>query len=449
VSKANLPSSVVTGRSAGLAVQSGRTFAVNDLAVSPTGQIVMPVAAFTQGSTYNAAQWKTPAVTPVQRTNEILNGELGIYVPRDWGNKSWRAALSSAVAGTGLATIGIAPADSLCHYDSSDPTAKPWTGLLKAAVQSLGGNAGFGYWPSSLSDYAVNVFAGAATKTAWLSKLWTTTGTWTKAPNGIGNNSLETTVSGSTVTSPSYYGRYVDIYMIEGTAAATWTYSIDGGAAVTVTPGTSNVEVKHTIDCATIGNHTITITFTGSSGTLYFGGGRWRTGGNGVLVDVYGRYGSVSASWIENYGLGWNGGSKQPANLIIAAIGVNDANSGTVTGDVWEQNLRVYLKDALDGTGQTGMSDLAIVMHHIGTNDTTTNLYQDYIARARGIAEGFGAALIDMWAIGNNSWNYWSGLGYWGSGTTLGAAGNDMIHLSDVGHQNVFNYVSPLLLATA
>ncbi|WP_344258749.1 hypothetical protein, partial [Mycolicibacterium llatzerense] len=69
--------------------------------------------------------------------------------------------------------------------------------------------------------------------------------------------------------------------------------------------------------------------------------------------------------------------------------------------------------------------------------------------RARALAESYGAALVDMWPLGRNSWGYWNTLGRWGNGaaTTAGSAGTDNIHPSDAGHQAYHDALLPLLVA--
>lgn len=403
-----------------------------------------------------AVAGKAPALT----TNQTQSQLPGIYVPKAWGTRSWRAALAANIANPAagqprLAVVG----DSISQgYLCSDPSITSYAALLKTALQTLGGNGGCGYWPATYSDFAVNALAGATLKTAYLAKhcLWVTAGTWSSNPAaGIGEYALTTTVAGSTITAPTaafFHGRFLDVYTIEGTVAATWTYSIDGGGAVTVTPGAANIEVKHTIDMGTDAVHAVVITFTGT-GTFFFNGARPRNSA-GVIVDNYSKYGATSANYNlgDTYGAGWNGGAKQPADALIWAFGANDAN-GAVTGDVWEQNLRKYLNDTtngvLDGTGQTGATDLIILMNHIGKNDNAAPVYQDYVARARGLAEAYGAALVDLWAVGRNSWNYWNSLGYWGASSGSGAAGTDNIHLSDAGQAFISSTLAGILSAVA
>ena len=107
--------------------------------------------------------------------------------------------------------------------------------------------------------------------------------------------------------------------------------------------------------------------------------------------------------------------------------------------------MRIIAERIRNNGGATGTTDLMIVLPHIGTFDSATSLYQDYVARARGLAEGFNAALVDMWTIGRNSWNLWNGLGYWADSTNPGPAGADSVHPSDAGHQFIYNTIYPII----
>jgi|GEM_PF-5347372 len=397
----------------------------------------------------SAASWAAPAST----TNQSLN-KGAVYVPSDWGSRAWRSKLAANIANNAAGRPVVAVVgDSISQgYNSSNLDTKSWPGLMKIALQAAGGDGGVGFWSAANSDKGTTAHGGATATTTYgaANILHTTTGTWGTTNAGVGMYSLTTTVSGSTLTTRAMRGTTLEWYTIEGTPAATYTYSVDGGAAVPVTPGAANVQVKRSVTGLSAGTHTLTITFTGASGTLYFSGAR-AFNASGVVVDNYSRYGVSSAGAIESYGLGWQGGSKAGnavADLIIFSLGVNDVG-GPVSGDTWEQNIRKYFNDQLDGTGQTGATDIIFLLQHVGKNDTTNFMYQDYVARARGIAEGYGAALVNMWGLGRNSWNYWNGLGYWGNGASFGASGTDNVHLSDTGQAYVWSALAPLVTTTS
>jgi hypothetical protein len=69
-------------------------------------------------------------------------------------------------------------------------------------------------------------------------------------------------------------------------------------------------------------------------------------------------------------------------------------------------------------------------------DNLTTQYHTRMAARAREMAEQYGAALINWWPMGHNSWDWMNQQGYWSDGTSAsGAAGIDKAHLSDAGFQ--------------
>lgn len=109
----------------------------------------------------------------------------------------------------------------------------------------------------------------------------------------------------------------------------------------------------------------------------------------------------------------------------------------------WVRNLT---DSFLDVRESNPAAELVILLPHIGTFDAWKQ-FNELAYAARGIAEEYGAALVDMWAIGRNSWNYWNGLGYWGNGASSspGGAGTDSIHPSDAGQQAYHDALAPIL----
>lgn len=383
-------------------------------------------------------------------TNTVQSRLTGIYVPYGWGTRAWRPKLAAQIANPAAGNpIAAIVADSLAHHACSNPATKSWPALMRAALQSLGGNGGSGYKGAALTTTGVTTLAGATAAAAWAAAIDTTAGTWSTGTQGAGNYSITTAVGGSTVT-VNFTGTAVDWFTIEGTVAATYTWAIDGGGATTITPSASNIEVMHSVTGLSAGNHTLVLTFTGASGTMFFNGATGRNA-TGVRVDTFARFGAATGNFVEAYGLGWNGGSKGTVapDLLIFALAANDS-TGASSGDNWETNIRTFLTDALDGTGRTGATDVILWLPHIGKLDASQKLFQDYCARARGLADAYGAALVNMWAVGRASWNYWNGLGYWGNSSTYsGLTGTDNVHLSDAGHQAVWNAMSPLVTATS
>lgn len=152
--------------------------------------------------------------------------------------------------------------------------------LLKTnghAVRSTG--FVFTYDYTGVADTRWNLAAGSANNgTAAIPHLW-----------------VNYAASGKASTfSSDVKGRIVDILHI-GAYSGGWTYSIDGGAPVTVTPAGNSVQII-SVDTGVYGLHNVVIT-TNSSGTTYQVAVRTRDTA-GLEVTKAGSSGSTVASWL-------------------------------------------------------------------------------------------------------------------------------------------------------
>lgn len=435
-------------------VTGGQPFRVinvtNSLVPDPIGrsEIGAPggVAALDESGTLPADQ----IPETVALTENTARRSLGTYIPPDWGTK-WRAARDGAKAGGKAKLLCVGDSITMGFHSSSNVTAA-WAGRLRTALQAEYGDGGGGFlgsMNSRISATGSNEIVAAWTAAGG----WATyTGTWTAdtaSVMGPGIYSVDTTTAGSTITFPSR-GTIAKIYTITGGTRAGYTYSIDGGPQVPVADngagGAANIQVTTATGLADT-KHTVTITYagTGSPQKLSVVG---VSGENtsGITVDNLGRSGARSAGFAVNtpsaLNAVWNGGASYPGDCVIYGLGVNDAANNNAA-DGWAANMAKYLS-AVRESGD-GSTDLIILMNHIGTFEGTNFKWQDYVTRARGLADAYNAALVDMWAIGRNSWNYWQQQGRWGTSTSPGAAGTDPVHLSDAGHAAIADAMLPIL----
>lgn len=170
----------------------------------------------------------------------------------------------------------------------------------------------------------------------------------------------------------------------------------------------------------------------------------------GVIVDNLARAGAGSGSYAtlpeSALNATWNGGVNYPCHLAIYTAGPNDASSD-VAPDVWVANVAAWLRGVRDlGTSQ-GATDIILGLPHLGRHTTANFRYAEYASRLRSLAASYGAAVVDWWQMGRNSWPYWSTLGYWGTSAGTGAAGTDSVHLSDAGFAAMAAPVIDLLRA--
>lgn len=451
------------------------------------------------------------------------SGQTGIYVPGDWG-ANWRAKLAAAKAGTGLAKIAVKGDSISFGAFVSNLDTKSYAGLLATSLQALYGDGGSGFKGAHRTTTFAGIVAPSQAITAWTAAgniITQTGGALTSGTDqGPGSIRVGSTTAGDTLTA-TFRGTTLKIYTrVNNGTSAPWTYSIDGGSAVSVTDTSTNafneVAVK-TITGLSAGSHTVVITHGSGSANLAFFGIEG-SNASGVLVNNYASSGApsdryaINAADPINPGT-WSGGSMNPCDLLIYALGANDVNASGYTtatgitlgasavatattlttsaylapGQYQIDSEMVYviasngttatLKYALTAGHSSGASikvplinpdswltsaarnfsdlrntnanaELLILLPHIGNFDGLQN-WAVITQRARALAEAYGAALVDVWPMGRNSWSYWNTLGRWGNGaaTTAGSAGTDNIHPSDAGHQAYADALLPLLVA--
>ncbi|MFD7776651.1 GDSL-type esterase/lipase family protein [Streptomyces sp. NPDC059753] len=378
--------------------------------------------------------------------------DLGIYVPPGWGS-FWRAKRDAA--STGKATIAVVGGSASQGMYASNPITKSWPGAVRSSLQTTYGDGGSGFHSTSLSS-TILASGDSAALAAWTTAgaIVAQTGTWVQSGNkfGPGLCGIYTETTGDTLTFSGVRGTTVKIYTVSGGTRPNFTYSIDGGSAVTVTQNTGAAAIQvTTVTGLTSGTHSVKLTCgTTTTGNYLTVVGVEGTNATGVVVNNLAMGGASSASYANNttaqLNSTWNGGVDYPADLVIYTAGPNDATANT-TGDAWAANVAKFLKAVRDTGSATGTTDVIIMLPHLGTHDTTNYKYQDFALRARSLAEVYGAAFVNMWAIGRNSWEYWRTLGYWGTSAGTGAAGTDAVHLSDAGFAFMANQVLPILTA--
>ncbi|WP_326827434.1 SGNH/GDSL hydrolase family protein [Streptomyces sp. NBC_01751] len=376
----------------------------------------------------------------------------GSYVPGNWG-RFWKPARDAARTG-GKAKV-MCVGDSVTYgYYTSDLVNKGWTGLIRNTLQATYGDGGSGLYSTCRSSTIIGTGKDAITAT-WTANnsIISQTGTWTNTSNFEGPGITSIYTNGTATATFKFRGTTLEIFTLTGlnTPNAAYTYKIDSGSTVNVPDPNSPspvVTVKK-VTGLSAGNHTVTIAWNGSLATerLNLIGVAGENAG-GIVVDNAGRSGSRSDHF---YTVGtanalWNGGSNRSADLIIYALGLNDA-AQSISVDAWQDNLLRYLGSVkAANTVNAGATDLLFLVQHRGNFGDNT-LYSQYMGRLRGIAEAYGAALVNVWSLGRNNWTYWNQLGYWGNAVGVGGtAGTDSVHPSDAGHQFIADTLLPILM---
>ncbi|MEV1079863.1 SGNH/GDSL hydrolase family protein [Streptomyces sp. NPDC050211] len=376
----------------------------------------------------------------------------GIYVPPGWG-RFWAAKRDAAAAGTALARIVAVGGSATQGFYASNPRTRSWPGVVASTLQGLYGDGGSGLQQTSLSS---TILAGGdpAALAAWTTAgaVVTQTGTWTQGGSsyGPGTNYIYSDVTGATLTFKAR-GTTVKIYtVVGGSTRPSMLYSIDGAADVSVAQpsGTAAIQVTTITGLSNI-EHTVVVKVgTASAGQFLSVCGVSGERASGVIVHNLALAGASSSRYANPattaLNATWNGGPDFPCDLAVFTAGPNDA-AANVTGDTWAANVAKWIKAVRDTGSQLGDTDIIIATPHLGTHDITNFKYQDYAERARALADVYNCAVVNWWAMGRNSWQYWNSLGYWGTNAGTGAAGTDSVHMSDAGFQFMADTLLPLL----
>ncbi|MGI5408740.1 SGNH/GDSL hydrolase family protein [Streptomyces chartreusis] len=376
-----------------------------------------------------------------------------VYVPPGWG-KRWFAARDAA--GSSLARIVTVGGSATAGFYASNPRTKSWPGLIASALQAVYGDGGSGFQSSALSP-AILSGSDATALAAWQTAgaVVGQTGSWTQGGSffGPGGHYQYSDVTGATLTFKAR-GTTVRIYTVTGSGTRpAMLYSIDGAADVSVAQpsGTAAIQVT-TITGLSNAEHTVVLKVgTASSGQYLSVCGVSGEKASGVLVHNLAVAGATSARYGTSHlstGLNatYNGGVDFPADLCIWSAAPNDASANN-TADVWSGNVARWIRAIRDNSPATGDVDIMFALPHFGRHESTNFKYQDYVRAARGLCDVYGAAFVNWWGLGLNSWENWNAKGYWGTNAGTGAAGTDTVHLSDAGFQYMADTILPLLLS--
>lgn len=398
----------------------------------------------------------------------------GFYVPRDWGKTGGWATARAAAVGRLVPVMNWSASIWNGFYSSNwqrTTTTAPTgvEGLVMDRLQQLYGDGGSGF----ISVFCTTgVTAGSASTITATGSGGTGAGGWDSYLFGINSMTLlpHASGNGATLTDTNVRGTSIDIYWLPVTATGnTFTYNIDSSGAVTVDTHVASVTGLGRTTITGLSDTTHTLVISNVLGFSYLMGwtGRRATGILPIRMGHAGRtmtdvstaapaglpaaqttpYTSIPGAMLSGAVVQ----SQQGVNLwpqaldlmIVGDMGINDIANGT-TSLLFEGDLTFLLDIARTANSNC---DIVIVPAHRGNTADANEVYSSYIRPSISVAEGYGAAVINMWPLGRNAYAPWntSNLGYWGDGTNDGLAGSDGVHLSDKGHAFVAKTVLPLL----
>lgn len=336
------------------------------------------------GRVLNGPNVELRAENPATRSAAAAVARTGMEVPTDWG-RFWYPKLAAAKAGTGIAKVAMIGTSVAQGYWASSLKNTSYAALLRAGLQTYGGNGGSGYQGMQFSDTFVSgAPANAYNRYKTIGDLWAQTGTWNTPTFWFGPSlgTLDAATNGATVTT-TFVGTAVDVWFYNAYSSSPFTITIDGGAPTTVTPGAglgADLSAQFaTVSGLAAGQHTVVVT-SGSTGVRLVGfRGRNTTG---VIVDNYGIAGMESRGWSNQDGQNsgtYMGGWRNPADLIIIGAPLNDivkasrtvATTGTTSGQPTLTNA--FFRDSDIGRRVTGAGipdGATITAINAGTNAT-------------------------------------------------------------------------------
>lgn len=397
-----------------------------------------------------AGQAPLNLLTAADASAAYARSGLGTFVPAGWG-ANWRAKRNAAGASKAvLACVG----DSITQgFFASGLSTKGWAGLVRADLQATYGDGGSGISTAAMSKAYLTQVVSAGVLTAYAAQLWGQSGVWSSntvanSIDGPGGTIAFSSAAGGTQTVVGR-GTTIKLHYLTAPANGALTYAIDGGAPVTVDTAVANGIGTTTISGLAAGTHTVVLTTSSAAGVALCAVSFEND--SGVVVDNYG----AATYRADNFGKttsifgqprDWSGGNLRPADLVIYGVGVNDANVNTAP-DTYLASVQSYLSGVRDrGAANDGSTDILLLMPHVGTWEGTSRNYAAYALRMRTLAEIYGAAFVNEWTIGRNSWQRWKNQSLWGIGTgASGASGSDPVHPSDAGHAQIASTVLAIL----
>lgn len=368
-----------------------------------------------------------------------INHGLGIYAPTGWGT-NWRAAL--AASASSLATVAIV-GDSIGRgYWTSHLASKSFGGLLRVALQAAHGDGGSGY--QGVYDTTLYAAGMPVAERVALTETWSKggsmdgpAGTYILGPNPGVAASATFSVRGTVVR--IYYLSIV-------TSGGHFTYSIDGATPVNINTNEASAIRVITVSGLSAGTHAVVLTQVSFAVAICGVAGENTAG---VVINNYAVSSTtsaqmVNASPIYGHPAAWSGGVSYPADLVIYEYGVNDSNT-SVAADTYVANVKKYLDQVRPpATGGARKTDVLFLLPHIGK--FTSTLYPVYAEKLRGLAESYGAAIVNLWPRWGNVWNEFDAVDGWSDDTLTGLPGSSQVHPSDIGHQLYYDAISKLII---
>jgi lysophospholipase L1-like esterase len=322
----------------------------------------------------------TPAAAGA-RANRF-NAELSLYNATPANMRGFRNALAKARAGS-LVTLTFLGDSKIAGLGTngmvSINAAASAPGCFRTAL------AGRGYPIAGTGP--VFPFCNPAVGTA--DTRWTFTGTWSAIQGTPNVNFRSSTVSGSTATFTSdLAGTVVEIRSLSNSAA--FTYSIDGAAAVTVTPSGTNVLHTTTVTGLASTTHTVVITTTTNTATYVECVNVRQT--SGIQIANHGISGSNTTHWIGPLWYHAKAVAETlPSDGVFLSLGTNDSGTGVTIAD-----FKTNMTTIVSAQKALGRPVMLILPTAPATTHVAYASWPNYVAAHYDLAESLDVPLLDL-----------------------------------------------------
>lgn len=291
-----------------------------------------------------------------------------------------RASLGRAQAGTGVAHHAfIGDSETSYFVGTGADQLGMWPRVYQTVLASMG-------IPKGGTGVVVAADAGAGP----MDPRWTyPVGTWTN-----NNEYRSTSASGAQALFTSdLAGTTADVWYF-GTSGG-FTVSIDGAAAVTVTPAGGLTVQRYTVTGLSNATHTVRVTTTSTSPVYLIAANV--SGASGLIVHDIARYGSYASqndagSWTPTGGVSIYtsraGCLPTTPDVVWIALGVNDYQVVGITDPT-------IATAAISGiAGRFPSSDVILVAQY---QPATNSNWPDYVTALHDLADSLDVPLLDMY----------------------------------------------------
>lgn len=227
------------------------------------------------------------------------------------GFDTFRSLYGFAIKALTKTRAGLARALSFTDYANIVTIGDSITaGAIASGAPATGAN--WNAWPSVMNRWLVarglpdggNGWVPAASAlnatNGWDAR-WVFVGSWSQNADGFYGNYVSSLAAGVTATFTSdRQGKTVALAYLD--SSGPFTYSVDGAAAVTVTPGGTSAVKTISVTVGALATHSIKVTAGNAAATKILAAAVLNTAG--VIVSNFGISGSRSQDWLPS--LAWN-----------------------------------------------------------------------------------------------------------------------------------------------